>query len=119
VSDAFNPYVSSKRRAWTALVLGVAGVVTMPAAVILAHRSHSFAILDASYAVPLAFVLGLLATGMATRAKRNLAWLGLDEGGTGVASVAVVLGVLALSLALMAALSVGFYEGLKYYQHHH
>jgi peptidoglycan/LPS O-acetylase OafA/YrhL len=119
VSDAFSPYVSSKRRAWTALVLGAAGVATMPAAVVLAHQSHTYAILDASYAVPLAFVLGVLATGMATRAKRNLAWLGLDEGGPGVASVAVVLGVLALSLALMAALSVGFYEGLKYYQHHH
>jgi hypothetical protein len=75
--------------------------------------------MDASYAVPLAFVLGLLATGMAARAKRNLAWLRLDEGGTGVASAAVVLGVLALSLALMAALSVGFYEAIRYYQHHY
>jgi hypothetical protein len=119
VSGAFDPYASSKRRAWTALVLGAAGVATMPAAVILAHRSHTFAILDASYAVPLAFVLGVLATVMATRAKRNLAWLQIDEGGTGVASAAVVLGVLALSLALMGALSVGFYEGLRYYQHHH
>jgi phosphoglycerol transferase MdoB-like AlkP superfamily enzyme len=119
VSDAFNPYASSKRRAWMALTLGVLGVATMPAAVILAQRSHTFAILDASYAVPLAFVLGLLATGMASRAKRNLAWLRIDEGGTGVASLAVILGVLALSLALMGALSVGFYEGLRYYQHHH
>jgi phosphoglycerol transferase MdoB-like AlkP superfamily enzyme len=119
VSDAFDPYASSKRRAWTALALGVAGVATMPAAVILAHQSHQFTIMDASYAVPIAFVLGLLATGMAARAKRNLAWLRLDEGGTGVASAAVVLGVLALSLALMAALSVGFYEAIRYYQHHH
>ena len=85
MSHAVDPYASSKRRAWTALVLGAAGVATMPTAVILAHRSHTFAILDASYAVPLAFVLG----------------------------------VLALSLALMGALSVGFYEGLRYYQHHH
>ncbi len=119
MSHAVDPYASSKRRAWTALVLGAAGVATMPTAVILAHRSHTFAILDASYAVPLAFVLGVLATGMASRAKRNLVWLRIDEGGAGVASAAVVLGVLALSLALMGALSVGFYEGLRYYQHHH
>jgi len=100
-------------------VLGIAGVVTMPVAVILAHRSHRFGILDASYAVPVAFVLGMLAVGMASRAKKNLAWLRLDGGGTGVASAGVVLGVLALSLALMAALSVGFYEAIRYYQHHH
>jgi hypothetical protein len=56
---------------------------------------------------------------MASRAKRNLAWLRLDGRGTGVASAGVVLGVLALSLALVAALSVGFYEAVRYYQHHH
>jgi hypothetical protein len=100
-------------------VLGLAGVATMPAAVVVARQSHRYALLDASYAVPVAFVLGLVAVGMARRSKRNLAWLRLDGAGTGVASVGVVLGVLALSLALMAALSVGFYEGIRYYQHHH
>ena len=91
----------------------------MPAAVIVARRSHRFVLLDASYAVPIAFVLGVVAVAMARRAKRNLAWLRLDGGGTGVASAGVVLGVLALALALMAALSVGFYEAIRYYQHHH
>ena len=100
-------------------MLGVAGVATMPAAVIVARQSHRFALLDASFAVPLAFLLGLVATGMARRAKRNLAWLRLDGGGTGVASAGVILGILALSLALTAALSVGFYEAVLYYQHHH
>jgi hypothetical protein len=100
-------------------VLGVAGVLTMPAAVVVARQSHRFALLDASYAVPVAFVLGVVSLGMASRAKRNLVWLRLDGRGTGVASVGVILGILALALALMAALSVGFYEAVRYYQHHH
>jgi hypothetical protein len=91
----------------------------MPAAVVVARESTRFALLDASFAVPLAFVLGSLSLGMATRARRNLAWLGLDGRTPKTASVAVILGVLALSLALVAALSVGFYEAVIYYQHHH
>ena len=91
----------------------------MPAAVIVTRQSHRLALLDAAYAVPLAFVLGTLSLGMASRAKRTLAWFRLDGRATRAASVGVVLGVLALSLALMAALSVGFYEAVIYYQHHH
>ncbi len=100
-------------------MLDLAGVLTMPAAVIVTRRSHRLALLDAAYAVPLAFVLGILAVGMARRAKRNLQWLRIDGRGAGAASIGVILGVLALSLALIAALSVGFYEGVRYYQHHH
>ena len=91
----------------------------MPAAIVLARASHRIALLDAAFAVPLAFVLGVVAVGMARRAKRNIAWLGLDERGAGIASAGVILGVLAVSLALMAALSVGFYEAVQYYQQHH
>ena len=91
----------------------------MPLAIAVSKEWHKIALLDTSYAVPLGFVLGVLAAGMARRAKRNIRWLGLDERGLGVASAGVVLGVLAVSLALMAALSVGFYEAVQYYQNHH
>ena len=101
------------------MVLGLAGVLTLPAAVEVARRSTRVALLDAAYAVPLAFVLGVLALGMAHRAKANIRWLRLDGRGTGVASVGVVLGLLALCIALSAALSVGFYEAILYYEHHH
>jgi hypothetical protein len=116
---AVNPYESSTRRAWAAVVLGIAGVLTMPAAVAVARESKRFALLDASFAVPLAFLLGILSVGMASRARRNLAWLRLDGSTPKAASAGVILGVLAVSLALMAALSVGFYEAVIYYQHHH
>ena len=70
-----------------------------------------------SYAIPVAFLLGLVAAVMARRARKNLRWLRLREGGTGVASAAVVLSILAVCVALTAALSVGFYELVLLYQH--
>ncbi len=54
---------------------------------------------------------------MARRARRNLKWLQLREGGTGIATVAVVVGALAFCLAVAAALSVGFYGLVVLYQH--
>jgi hypothetical protein len=114
-----HPVESSKRRAWLAVVLGVAGILTMPAAVILARQSERFALIDAAFAIPVAFILGALSFGMATRARRNLAWLRLDGRASRTASAGVILGGVALSIALMAALSVGFYEAVVYYQHHY
>jgi hypothetical protein len=99
--------------------LGLASVLTMPAAVAVARQSARVSLLDAAYAIPLAFVLGVLATGMARRAKRNLESLRLDGRGTAVAGAGVVLGVLGLALAVSCALSVGVYEGVLYYQHHY
>jgi hypothetical protein len=101
------------------VVLGLAGVATMPVAVEIAKESPRISLLQASYAVPLAFVLGVLAAGMARRAKQNIEWLGFDQRGTGVASAGVILGVLAVSLALTAALAVGFYEAVEYYHRHY
>jgi hypothetical protein len=114
-----NPLASSRRRAWVAVVLGLAGVATMPVALEIAYRSPRISLLQTAYAVPLALVLGVLAAGMARRAQRNIEWLGLDRRGTGVASAGVILGVLAISLALTAALSVGFYEAVEYYHRHY
>jgi len=70
----------SRTRAWVALVLGLAGIAVLPAAIEVARRSKRIGLLDAGYAIPLAFLLGLLAFVMARRAKRNLQWLQLREG---------------------------------------
>jgi hypothetical protein len=91
-------------------------MLTMPAAVVVSQQAQRVGLIDAAYGVPVGFVLGVLAVGMGRRAKKNLAWLSLDGRGTGVASSALVLGVLAIALALTAALSVGFYEAIQYYQ---
>lgn len=107
---------AARARAWVALFLGVVGVATLPAAIEAARRSTRIALLDAAFAIPLAFVLGLVAVIMARRAKQNLRWFSLREGGTGVASAALVAGMVAVCLALTAALSIGFYELVLLYQ---
>jgi hypothetical protein len=100
-----------------ALVLALAGLATLPAAIELSRRSRRVGLLDAGYAIPLAFLLGLVALVMARRALNNLRWLRVREGGTGVASTAVIVGALTVCLALTAALSIGFYELVIVYQH--
>lgn len=91
--------------------------MTLPAAIEVASRSRRIGLLDAGYAIPLAFLLGLVALVMAHRARHNLRWLQLREGGTGVASAAVVIAAVTVCLAVAAALSVGFYELVVIYQH--
>jgi len=111
-----SPVALSRVRAWVALLLGIVGLLILPGAVEAARRSQRIALLDAAYAIPLALLLGLVAVVMARRARTNLRWLSLRGEGTGVASAAVIVGMLTLCLALAAALSVGFYELVLLYQ---
>ena len=105
------------RRAWVALVFGIASLLTLPAAIEVARRSKRVGLLDAGWAIPLAFLLAVVGLVMARRARANLRWLRIREGGTGVASAAVILSTVALCLAVTAALSIGFYELVLVYQH--
>ena len=89
----------------------------LPAAIEVSRRSDRVDLLEAGYAIPLAFLLGAIAFVMARRARQNLRWLRVRAGGTGVASTALLVGGLAVCLALMAALSIGFYELVLVYQH--
>jgi hypothetical protein len=98
-------------------LLGLLGLLTMPAAIEVAARSKRIGLLDAAYAVPSAFLLGLVALIMARRARRNLRWLQLRESGTAVASAAVIVAAVTVCIALAAALSVGFYGLVVLYQH--
>ena len=119
VVSEVNPWASSRARAWLALLLGVMSILTMPASIIVERQSARVDLMDAAYGIPVGFVLGVLATGMARRAQRNLDWLRLNGRGSGVARAAVVLGILGIALAVMCALSVGVYEGVLYYQRHY
>lgn len=98
-------------------MLGLLGLATLPAAVEVSRRSARVSLLDAGYAIPLAFLLGLMALVMARRARHNLRWLSMRKTGTAVASTAVIVAAVALCLALTAALSIGFYELVLVYQH--
>jgi hypothetical protein len=98
-------------------VLAVAGLLVLPAAVEVSRRSTRVSLLDAGYAIPLAFVLALMALIMARRARANLRWFRVKEGGTAVATTAVIVSAVTLCLAVTAALSIGFYELVLVYQH--
>jgi hypothetical protein len=108
--------MAGKGRSWVALLLGIAGVLTLPVAVEVTRRSGRLALLDAGFAIPLALALSFVAVMMARRARENLRWFRLQDGGTGVASAAVIIGLLGLCLALSAALAIGFYELVLLYQ---
>lgn len=112
-----SPIALSKVRAWLALLLGLMGLFVLPAAVEVSRRSARVGLLDAAYGIPVAFLLGLVALVMARRARENLRWLRLRDGGTGIASAAVIVAAVTLCLAITAALSVGFYELVLVYQH--
>jgi hypothetical protein len=112
-----SPLALSRARAWVALVLAVLGLLVLPGAVEASRRSARIGLLDAGYAIPVAFLLALIALIMARRARSNLRWLQLREGGTGVATTAVIISAVTLCLAVTAALSIGFYELVLVYQH--
>jgi hypothetical protein len=112
-----SPVARSKARSWISLLLAVLGLLVLPAAVELSRRSKTVSLLDAGYAIPVAFLLGLIALIMARRARQNLRWLSVRERGTGVASTAVVVAGVTICLSITAALSIGFYELVLVYQH--
>ena len=112
-----SPTAASRTRAWVAFVFAAASLLTLPAAIEVARRSKRVGLLDAGWAIPLAFLLAVIGLVMARRARANLRWLRVREGGTGLASVAVIASALALCLAVTAALSIGFYELVLVYQH--
>ena len=112
-----SPVALSRARSWVALLLGLGGLLVLPAAVEVSRRSPRVDLLDAAYGIPVAFVLAAVALVMARRARENLRWLQLRQTRTGVASTAVIVAAVALCLAITAALSIGFYELFLLYQH--
>jgi hypothetical protein len=111
-----SPVAAGRVRAWVALLLSLAGLAVLPAAVELSRRSTRVTLFDAGYAIPLAFVLGVVGLVMARRARDNVRWLRIRGGGTAVASTAVAIGLIAVCLAVTAALSIGFYELVLLYE---
>jgi hypothetical protein len=111
-----TPVAAGRLRAWVALLLSLAGLVVLPAAVELSRRSARVTLLEAGYAIPVAFLLGLVGLVMARRARQNVRWLRIRGGGTAVASTALVVGLITVCLTVTAALSIGFYELVLLYE---
>jgi hypothetical protein len=107
----------SNHRASLALIVALVGVLVVPAAVALAHQARSVHLLDAAYAIPVAFVLGLCGFAFARGARGRIQWTVGRAGGARRIRVARILALLAVCLAVSAAISVGVYEFLLRLEH--
>jgi hypothetical protein len=105
-----SPTRSSNHRASLAVLLGAAGVLAVPAAVALAREATGVHLLDAAWAIPPAAVCGTAALLFVRGARGRIRATLERAGGRGRARAGVILGVAAISVALSAAIAVGFYE---------
>jgi hypothetical protein len=82
----------------------------VPVAVVLSRQTSGLTLVDAAWAIPVAFGCGIAALlfvrGARGRVRRTLE----KAGGVGRARAAVLLAVAGISIALSAAIAVGFYE---------
>ena len=96
-------------RARVAVFVGALAVIAIPAGLALAAYSSMVDLVYSSAAVPIAAVLGLVAIAL-SRSAQTHSQISLGRiGGMRLARAGSILGILALYLALMAALSVGFF----------
>jgi hypothetical protein len=101
---------SSNPRAWLSVVCGALAVAAVPVAIWLTRRLPGTRLLDAAYAIPLGFLLGVAALLFARGARGTIRRrLGRAAGARWIRT-GRVLAVAGLCVALAAALSVGVYE---------
>jgi ABC-type sugar transport system permease subunit len=108
---------SSNHRASLAVLFGVVAVAAVPAGVVVAQRVAGVTLIDAAYAIPVAAVAAvsalLFVRGARGRIQRTLE----RAGGAGRARLGRILGIAGISIALSAAIAVGFYELLVRLEH--
>ena len=99
--------------AWASVLVGVLSVALLPAAIAATRWSQQYELLHAAFAIPVAFLLGLLAVSLSRRARARLGpTLGRPKGAR-TARLGRLLGILGILLALTAAGSVGIYALLS------
>jgi len=85
-------------------------VLAVPAAVALAWRTAGVGLLDASFAIPLAAVCGLVALLFVRGARGRIRWTLERAGGAGRIRLGRILAAAGICVALSASIAVGFYE---------
>jgi hypothetical protein len=101
---------SSNHRASLALVAGLVALVAVPVAVLLSRQTAGVTLLDAAWAVPVAVASGIAGLLFARGAGGRVRWTLDKAGGVGRVRAARILAVAGISVALAAAIAVGFYE---------
>ncbi len=95
--------------ALVSLVLGVLAVLAIPVAVYVTDQRNDLRLIHAGLAVPVAFLLGFAAIRLARRARRRLERTLGRAGGQSPARLGRIFGWLGVYLALIGAISLGFY----------
>ena len=85
-------------------------MLAVPAAVALAWRTAGVGLLDASFAIPLAAVCGLVALLFVRGARGRIRWTLERAGGAGRIRLGRILAAAGICVALSASIAVGFYE---------
>jgi len=91
------------------VLLGLLSLVTLPAAILATRRSRAWELLDAGFAIPLAFLFGVLAVLIARRARHGGARVLGSLPGARTATLGRFLGLAGSLLAVTAAMAVGVY----------
>jgi hypothetical protein len=93
---------------------GLASVATLPIAIYATRFSGSYELLHAGWAIPLAVALGLVALGLARRARIRSSVSLVSTRGPGIAGTGRFLGILGLCMAAAALVALGVYGLLEY-----
>jgi hypothetical protein len=100
----------SNLRASLALLAAVVGVLVVPAAVLVARQSTRVGLLDAEWAVPVSLAFSILALLFARGARSEIERSLERAGGYRRVRWSRWLAVAGISIALAAAIAVGFYH---------
>jgi hypothetical protein len=99
------------------MLFGVVAVLAVPAGVLLSRRLAGVTLVQAGWAVPVAFAAGVTALLFARGATGRIRSTLERAGGAGRAKIGKRLGVAGISIALSGAIAVGFYELLLRLEH--
>ena len=100
-------------RARASLLLGLLAVAALPACVAAAEVWDVIRLIEASAAIPVAFVLGLAAVLLARGARERIRRTLGRVGGERLAAAGRALGALGIALALSGTVALGFYLLLR------
>jgi hypothetical protein len=101
---------SSNHRASLAVLLGLLGVVAVPAGIVVARQTAGVSLIDAAWAIPAAAACAVAALLFGRGARGRIRWTLERAGGAGRIRIGRVLAVAGICVALSASIAVGFYE---------
>jgi hypothetical protein len=96
------------------VLLGLLGLATLPAAILVTERVDGLSLVEAGFSIPVALILAVAAALIGRRVGRRSRQTLASLPGATVARLGRVLGYAGVYLALTAALAVGFYAVLTY-----